>query len=185
VAVSKKIIEQPTIKEMLVKLWSVAAAQPGYDSIAWRQFQGALVKAGIKPLVITDDDIKSGAAVELPIIRKKIRGLCYTHAEINLPEVQALRAMPYRQYLTTAHWKAVRERAIREANGECRMCGHSRKLIGHHQNYDFVGCEESKDVIAICNGCHEKHHGKSKRKRRLFNRKSRGDYYGLTRQSDI
>lgn len=183
--VAKKIEQPVTIREMLLKLWTTAAAQIGYDPVPWRQFQGALVRAGVKPLAITDAEIMAGAAVELPVIRHKIRGLCYTHAEKNLPEVQALRDMPYKQYLTTPHWKAVRARAIRQADGECRLCGSTRRLIAHHQNYDFVGCEESGDVIAICNGCHDKIHGKSKRKKKLFSRKSRGDYYGLTRQSDI
>ena len=71
-----------------------------------------------------------------------------------------LRSMPYREYLKTEHWQGIRSRALRRAQFRCQLCNISAPLHVHHRSYVYRGEEQyhMDDVIALCRGCHAKHH---------------------------
>ena len=74
----------------------------------------------------------------------------------------------YVDYLLTPHWRDVRQRAIKRANGFCRKCRKpSRYLEVHHLTYHRIGAELESDVIAICRQCHDLEHLEQRRKKRL------------------
>jgi hypothetical protein len=78
--------------------------------------------------------------------------------------VQALRALPYREYLKTDHWREVRGYALALADYRCERCGaEGQRLDVHHLSYDRRGCErlgrEEPDVIVLCRPCHRRQHG--------------------------
>jgi hypothetical protein len=68
------------------------------------------------------------------------------------------KSMPYKEYLKTPHWQAVREEALRRAKDKCQLCGSKDRLEVHHNTYERRGRERPEDVIAICHKCHSKHH---------------------------
>lgn len=83
--------------------------------------------------------------------------LCDTcrHTPLNYKE------MPYKEYLKTEHWKAVRRAALERAGNRCQLnSNHTDRLEVHHNNYDHLGAERAKDVIVLCQECHGKHHRK-------------------------
>lgn len=88
-------------------------------------------------------------------------------------EIDRLRALPYPQYLRTAHWRAVREAALRRSRRRCGFCGVSvpadSELEVHHRKgrYDSRGQETAKDVIALCPRCHQAQHPDKVRESRL------------------
>lgn len=67
--------------------------------------------------------------------------------------------MTYAEYLRTDWWQQLRRRAIDEANGECALCGTTARIQVHHRRYPGRGAEQLKDLIVLCAGCHERHHG--------------------------
>lgn len=81
-------------------------------------------------------------------------------------EVARLRAVfreSYAGYLRTSHWRSVRAVAIHAAQGRCRLCAAKGPLQVHHATYERVGCEREADVVALCDGCHARFHGKQAR----------------------
>jgi len=70
--------------------------------------------------------------------------------------VLCLRQMPYREYLRTEHWSAVRQRALTRYNRQCMCCQDAVDV--HHVNYDHKGFEWQQDVIALCRECHTRWH---------------------------
>jgi hypothetical protein len=79
-----------------------------------------------------------------------------------LPDPVDLRAMPYRDYLRTHHWQAIRLAALRRADQRCQLCNTRKRLHVHHRSYAFLGQEydHMEDVVVLCAPCHAKHHGK-------------------------
>jgi 5-methylcytosine-specific restriction endonuclease McrA len=78
------------------------------------------------------------------------------------PSVDALRYMPYADYLRTAHWLGVRALALSRAGGICKHCHNDApglRLDVHHLTYERRGCETEEDVIVICRPCHAATHG--------------------------
>lgn len=74
------------------------------------------------------------------------------------PEVRALRALPYGEYLQTEHWKALRLRVLKSAVYRCQMCNADKPLDVHHRTYKRLGRERLSDLTALCRDCHEKFH---------------------------
>lgn len=72
--------------------------------------------------------------------------------------VHLLRSLPYEEYLKTDHWKQVRTKAVRRALYRCELCGAGGILHVHHKSYERLGCEDERDVIALCPSCHETEH---------------------------
>jgi hypothetical protein len=76
-----------------------------------------------------------------------------------LKREQALRAMPYDEYLKTEEWQMQRQAALRRANYQCFMCRNKTKLEVHHRTYERLGAELPEDLIVLCEPCHRRHHG--------------------------
>ena len=72
--------------------------------------------------------------------------------------IQNLRSMPYREYLQTEHWANVRKDALKRAGYSCQVCNSSGRLDAHHRTYKNLGCENYRDVIALCRSCHTTFH---------------------------
>jgi 5-methylcytosine-specific restriction endonuclease McrA len=64
----------------------------------------------------------------------------------------------YGAYLKSPEWAERRRRVLARAEGRCERCGHERATQVHHLTYRRVGAEWLKDLLAICNACHEHHH---------------------------
>ncbi|HUS51151.1 MAG TPA: hypothetical protein VMZ91_13370 [Candidatus Paceibacterota bacterium] len=74
-----------------------------------------------------------------------------------LPEKS--KRISYKKYLKSDHWQKTRLRALRFYGGSCVLCGKKTQLNVHHRNYKNLGKERiSKDLIVLCQGCHEMFH---------------------------
>jgi 5-methylcytosine-specific restriction endonuclease McrA len=73
-------------------------------------------------------------------------------------EISRLRALPYKEYLLSHHWKDVRKRALYRSQFKCQLCNKSHKLAVHHRTYERRGEEDNRDVIVLCANCHSTHH---------------------------
>jgi len=74
--------------------------------------------------------------------------------------LNALKYMPYPEYLKTEHWKEVSQRARKRANFKCQLCNSSGLLHVHHRTYENRGQENNSDLIVLCEKCHAKFHDK-------------------------
>lgn len=72
--------------------------------------------------------------------------------------IAALRRLPYRDYLRTAHWQRVRELALERARHQCALCPATEALEVHHRSYARRGFEQPEDLVVLCCGCHNRHH---------------------------
>lgn len=66
--------------------------------------------------------------------------------------------MAYSEYLSTEHWKDVRDRALKRAKNRCQLCNGADGLQVHHRTYENIGHEHQEDVIVLCRECHKRHH---------------------------
>lgn len=73
--------------------------------------------------------------------------------------INALRALPYQEYLETAHWKRTRDAALKHHGERCQKCGTGRELQVHHVSYNRRGSEKMVDLAVLCGGCHAEAHG--------------------------
>ncbi len=70
-----------------------------------------------------------------------------------------LRALPYKEYLRTLHWKRKREEKLRAAGYKCQVCNRGgRTLEVHHRTYDRRGEELDQDLTVLCRSCHTNFH---------------------------
>jgi len=74
--------------------------------------------------------------------------------------IQELRAMPYKEYLQTEHWQALRYDSLKRAGFQCELCASKGELHVHHKTYERHGYEYKKDLIVLCANCHAKFHNK-------------------------
>ncbi len=73
--------------------------------------------------------------------------------------LRELRAMPYREYLLTPEWEDRRARHLRSAGYRCQVCNAGgTRLDVHHRTYERLGEELFKDLVVLCNKCHELFH---------------------------
>lgn len=79
--------------------------------------------------------------------------------QAEMARIEALRALPYKDYLLTEHWQTFRKKVLRRAGYQCQLCDNAGELNVHHRTYDRLGCEWYSDVIVLCRGCHRRHHG--------------------------
>lgn len=77
-----------------------------------------------------------------------------------LVSIAQMRGMPYKEYLTTAHWQHFRGEALKFAQYKCQLCSDKELLEVHHRSYENIGCETFNDVIVLCDKCHGIHHRK-------------------------
>ncbi len=70
-----------------------------------------------------------------------------------------LRAMPYREYLQTPHWKRRREEKLLSVGRRCQVCNRgSVSLDVHHRTYERLGEELDEDLTVLCRDCHSTFH---------------------------
>ena len=72
-----------------------------------------------------------------------------------------LKKLNYRDFLKTPYWKTISYEAKRRAEFKCSLCGSQDDLRTHHRDYKRHGKEIEyidKDLIVLCNKCHEKFH---------------------------
>ena len=84
-------------------------------------------------------------------------------SEAERARLEALRAMPYDEYLQTEHWQSVRKNALKRARYKCQACNSSGELHVHHKTYDHLGQEWPSDLLVVCADCHAKIHNKEPR----------------------
>jgi len=74
-------------------------------------------------------------------------------------ETERLKKLPYSEYLETPHWKKVRGQALRRFDYTCQVCNSKNTTLHvHHRNYDCRGEENWKDLLVLCDKCHELFH---------------------------
>lgn len=73
-------------------------------------------------------------------------------------DVQALRKMPYSEYLRTAWWKKMRKWVLIFWKGRCAICNSNDMVEVHHRTYERRGQELITDCIVLCRMCHETVH---------------------------
>jgi 5-methylcytosine-specific restriction endonuclease McrA len=77
--------------------------------------------------------------------------------------LQELRSMPYSEYLRTPEWQARRQQHLRSAGYRCQVCNNTNtRLNVHHRTYERRGQELYKDLIVLCEQCHELFHKEGK-----------------------
>jgi hypothetical protein len=74
--------------------------------------------------------------------------------------IEALRSMPYGDYLQTPEWRERRLYALRRARYACQLCSSKTQLQVHHRTYERRGNEKEEDLIVLCDDCHSKFHDK-------------------------
>lgn len=73
--------------------------------------------------------------------------------------IQALRSMPYAEYLKTEHWQNVRAQMLKRFGYRCQVCNAKNvSLHVHHRTYENRGDERWGDLIVLCAGCHSTFH---------------------------
>lgn len=84
-------------------------------------------------------------------------------AKAHNDRIRLLRAMPYREYLKTDHWKATRNAALKRAGFRCQVCNNGNVTLNvHHRTYENRGNELSRDLIVLCQHCHQTFHDTGK-----------------------
>ena len=73
---------------------------------------------------------------------------------------QYARKMPYKDFLRTPYWDAVRSKKLKQADYKCQLCGKTERLNVHHRCYDNRGNEihHMNDLIVLCEDCHHNYH---------------------------
>ena len=67
----------------------------------------------------------------------------------------------YKTYIQSEGWKAVTKFLKRSMDYRCQVCGQKGSeytLHIHHNNYNNLGQESIKDLIVLCEECHQKFH---------------------------
>jgi 5-methylcytosine-specific restriction endonuclease McrA len=80
-----------------------------------------------------------------------------------LAEKEALRRgwlVKYNAYLQGDEWRAKRVLVLRRADWTCEGCGNARATQVHHTTYDHAGNEFLWELVAVCDECHERFHGR-------------------------
>jgi HNH endonuclease len=68
--------------------------------------------------------------------------------------MEALRTMPYPDYLQTPEWAERRRAALSRAEQACQTCGGHGRLHVHHRTYERRGEEWADDLVVLCEDCH-------------------------------
>lgn len=96
--------------------------------------------------------------------RKKKTAKEQKAAAIKKQYEEALKAMPYLDFLQTDYWKKVRKKVLVRDKFRCQECGWSPQkahlLDVHHTTYKNHGREHEhlEDLTTLCRRCHDKHH---------------------------
>ena len=71
---------------------------------------------------------------------------------------EAIRKMPYKEYIVSDIWKVRREVMIESQSNKCEICNSTENLSVHHNNYNTRGEEKDTDLIVVCWPCHKEFH---------------------------
>ena len=77
-----------------------------------------------------------------------------------------LTKLPYKKFLRTFYWRAIKARVIANQNGACNHCRHRGiPLDVHHEGYAAHGREHLhlEQLRALCRECHNAWHRRAKR----------------------
>lgn len=69
----------------------------------------------------------------------------------------------YQAYLSSSHWARKRRQAFSFHGSVCNRCSSTAHLVVHHKSYKNLGAELMEDLEILCNTCHDKHHGRTKK----------------------
>lgn len=64
----------------------------------------------------------------------------------------------YQVYLKSPHWILVKKHFYEKNKKECKVCGSHLHLNIHHKTYVHFGMELEKDLICLCENCHDAAH---------------------------
>jgi len=67
----------------------------------------------------------------------------------------------YYEYIQSPEWKAKADAAKERAENRCQLCnvsGFVKRLDAHHNTYERLGKELSRDIIVLCEDCHKRFH---------------------------
>lgn len=65
----------------------------------------------------------------------------------------------YKKYLSSNHWKNLRERKLESSGRFCRRCGSTKNLQVHHLSYDNLADTSLNQLEVLCVSCHSREHG--------------------------
>ena len=60
----------------------------------------------------------------------------------------------YNDYLTSEHWRSVRQKRIEHDKNMCVKCKSENELHVHHLRYTNIGQEPLSDLVTLCKRCH-------------------------------
>ena len=64
----------------------------------------------------------------------------------------------YQSYCKSEHWKILNDQAQEVYDKKCALCSKDGQVI-HHRTYEHLGEEQIiRDIVLLCNGCHNNHH---------------------------
>lgn len=69
-------------------------------------------------------------------------------------------SVEYQAVMQSAGWRRRRQDAIRRAGRRCQECGAGGPLDVHHLTYAHLGDERPGELVAVCEGCHGRLHGR-------------------------
>jgi hypothetical protein len=65
----------------------------------------------------------------------------------------------YRQYLLyDPNWYRLRGEVLVRAEMLCEWCRQRKATTVHHLHYETIGHEEPRDLLAVCQRCHDRLH---------------------------
>lgn len=67
----------------------------------------------------------------------------------------------YHTYLASREWSLLREKVRERSGNRCEHCFREPQQAVHHLTYERIGQEDLRDLMAVCNPCHEFLSGKS------------------------
>lgn len=67
----------------------------------------------------------------------------------------------YQTYLASREWGVLREQVRARSRNQCEHCFSAPQQAVHHLTYERIGHEELRDLMAVCNPCHEFLSGKA------------------------
>jgi 5-methylcytosine-specific restriction endonuclease McrA len=79
------------------------------------------------------------------------------HVRIQREKSVGLQAQ-YKSYLRSNEWLSKRDKVLQRANGRCEGCGEKLASQVHHLAYDHIFDEFLFELVAVCDGCHERLH---------------------------
>ena len=86
--------------------------------------------------------------------------LLYLFAKCSDKGNKTERQKEYRKYLNSVNWMETKALAKKRAGYRCQLCGSTKYLQVHHNNYSNLGHEEPTDLVVLCRSCHARHHHK-------------------------